>query len=126
MLELAERDSSVTVTGGVPDVRPHLWGAAVGAAPLQTARGIQNKVLEAVAAGLPVVVTPVVQQGLPPEIVPACLSADSPAAFADAICRLLETSASDRRAIAARADVAALSWKRRLAPLREILMAAVS
>ena len=45
----------VTVTGTVPDVRPYLQHAAVVVAPLRVARGIQNKVLEAMAMGRPVV-----------------------------------------------------------------------
>src|SRR5262249_51271446 len=44
----AERSSGVTVTGRVADVRPWLWSSAVAAAPIRTARGVQNKVLEAV------------------------------------------------------------------------------
>ena len=47
--------SDVTVTGTVPDVRPYLQHAAVVVAPLRLARGIQNKVLEAMAMGRPVV-----------------------------------------------------------------------
>src|SRR3954468_16751037 len=54
---LAERDSSIVVTGQVPDIRPYLWQSAVAIAPLFEARGVQNKVLEAAAAGLPSVVT---------------------------------------------------------------------
>ena len=46
----------VVVTGTVPDVRPYLRHACVVVAPLRVARGIQNKVLEAMAMGLPVVV----------------------------------------------------------------------
>ena len=46
----------ITVTGTVPDVRPYLQHAAVAVAPLRVARGIQNKVLEAMAMGRPVVV----------------------------------------------------------------------
>ena len=46
----------VVVTGTVPDVRPYLQHAAVVAAPLRIARGIQNKVLEAMAMARPVVV----------------------------------------------------------------------
>lgn len=46
----------VVVTGTVPDVRPYLRHAALVVAPLRIARGIQNKVLEAMAMGLPVVV----------------------------------------------------------------------
>ncbi|MDP2004487.1 MAG: TIGR03087 family PEP-CTERM/XrtA system glycosyltransferase [Rubrivivax sp.] len=45
----------VVVTGTVPDVRPYLQHAAVVVAPLRLARGIQNKVLEAMAMGRPVV-----------------------------------------------------------------------
>ncbi len=45
----------VVVTGTVDDVRPYLQHAAIVVAPLRLARGIQNKVLEAMAMGLPVV-----------------------------------------------------------------------
>lgn len=45
----------VTVTGTVPDVRPYLQHAAVVVAPLRLARGIQNKILEAMAMAKPVV-----------------------------------------------------------------------
>ncbi|MBV8123407.1 MAG: TIGR03087 family PEP-CTERM/XrtA system glycosyltransferase [Paucibacter sp.] len=45
----------VCVTGTVPDVRPYLQHAALVVAPLRLARGIQNKVLEAMAMGRPVV-----------------------------------------------------------------------
>jgi sugar transferase (PEP-CTERM/EpsH1 system associated) len=45
----------VTVTGRVPDVRPYLDSAELFVAPLRIARGIQNKVIEAMAMGLPVV-----------------------------------------------------------------------
>jgi sugar transferase (PEP-CTERM/EpsH1 system associated) len=47
--------SMVTVTGGVPDVRPFLLHAAVVVAPLLIARGLQNKVLEAMAMSRAVV-----------------------------------------------------------------------
>jgi sugar transferase (PEP-CTERM/EpsH1 system associated) len=50
-------DARVSVTGSVPDVRPYLQHAAVVVAPLRLARGIQNKVLEAMAMARPVVVS---------------------------------------------------------------------
>lgn len=50
-----ERDSRVRVTGTVPDLRPILSRAAVVACPLRYGAGIQNKVLEAMALGRPVV-----------------------------------------------------------------------
>ena len=52
---LALAGVAVRVTGTVPDVRPYLQHAAVVVAPLRLARGIQNKVLEAMAMGRPVV-----------------------------------------------------------------------
>lgn len=50
--------SGVEVVGPVPDVRPYLAAASVAVAPLRVARGVQNKVLEAMAMGKPVVATP--------------------------------------------------------------------
>jgi len=52
---LASVGNGVVVTGTVPDVRPYLQHAAVVVAPLRLARGIQNKILEAMAMGRPVV-----------------------------------------------------------------------
>ena len=52
---LALAGEGVVVTGTVPDVRPYLQHAAVVVAPLRIARGIQNKVLEAMAMARPVV-----------------------------------------------------------------------
>jgi sugar transferase (PEP-CTERM/EpsH1 system associated) len=114
----------VEVTGHVTDVRPYLWNAAVSVAPLHTARGIQNKVLEAVAAGLPVVVTPVVAEGLPSQILPGCQVADDATSFADAIVTKLALSPAERRSAAARADLRPLAWPARLGPLIDLLQAA--
>lgn len=55
---------NITVTGTVVDVRPYLGRAAIAVAPLRIARGMQNKVLEAMSMGLPVVTTPGVLEGL--------------------------------------------------------------
>ncbi len=54
---LAER-AGIEVTGTVPEVAPYLASSRLMVAPLRMARGIQNKVLEGMAAGLPVVTTP--------------------------------------------------------------------
>jgi sugar transferase (PEP-CTERM/EpsH1 system associated) len=51
------RDPAVTVTGRVPDTRPYLQHASVVVAPLRVARGVQNKILEAMAMARPVVAT---------------------------------------------------------------------
>jgi sugar transferase (PEP-CTERM/EpsH1 system associated) len=76
---------SVTLTGTVPDVRPHLWRSTVAIAPLALARGTQNKVLEALAAGLPIVSTPQVSAGLPDGLRCFCTASDSPQSFANAV-----------------------------------------
>ncbi|MGI4946454.1 MAG: glycosyltransferase, partial [Janthinobacterium lividum] len=54
----------VSVTGRVPDVRPYLAHAAAAVAPMRIARGIQNKVLEAMAMARPVVVTADALEGI--------------------------------------------------------------
>lgn len=52
---LSLASANVTVTGTVPDVRPYLQHASVVVAPLRIARGIQNKILEAMAMAKPVI-----------------------------------------------------------------------
>lgn len=58
------RQLGVEVIGSVPDVRPYLWRSQVVLAPLRIARGIQNKVLEALAARKAVVASPQAIEGL--------------------------------------------------------------
>ena len=56
------------VTGTIPDIRPYLGGASVAAMPLKMARGIQNKILEAMAMGIPVATTTTVAAALPDKL----------------------------------------------------------
>ncbi len=98
--ELA-RDPAVTVTGYVPDVLPYLRRASVAVAPLRIARGVQNKVLEAMAAGLPVVGTPQSFQGLGASADDGIRAAANPAAFAREVIALLQDSAARKRCSAA-------------------------
>lgn len=60
---LAQRDG-IVVTGRVDDVRPFLRHAVAAVAPIRVARGIQNKVLEAMAMGRPVLVSPEGLEGI--------------------------------------------------------------
>ena len=83
------RSASITVTGFVPDLNAHLNDAAVFVAPLRFAAGIQNKVLEAMAAGRPVVTTSLVNEGLGAQPEQEILVADDAAATAHQITRLL-------------------------------------
>jgi len=57
-------DNSITVTGTVPDIRPYVAHANLVVAPLRIARGIQNKVLEAMAMAKPVLVTTQAYEGI--------------------------------------------------------------
>lgn len=123
--KLASEINRIEVTGTVDDVRDYLWGAAVSVAPLWTARGLQNKVLEALAAGLPTVITPEVLKGLPDEVHAGVRVAASSDSFAKEIIALLSTSAAERRAVAGRASLDSLAWDTQLAPLRGILSDAV-
>ena len=118
---LASESEGIEVTGPVPDVAPYLWRAGVSIAPLHIARGVQNKVLEAVSAGLPTVVTASVLEGLPNEVRVACRLADTAGDFARQTTRLLRMTGLERRAMAGRANCRVLSWDRQMAPLRDIL-----
>jgi hypothetical protein len=122
--DAASRAGRVEVTGAVPDVRPYLWGSALSIAPIWTARGVQNKVLEAAAAGLPSVVTPAVMGGLPTHVLPACSVAGTADAFSASVLALLALSPEERRAAASLADLSAMRWNTRLAPLIATLEAA--
>jgi sugar transferase (PEP-CTERM/EpsH1 system associated) len=80
----------VIVTGHVPDVRPYLEDAAVAVAPLRLARGTQNKILEALAMGVPVVATPQAAKGV--NVAPGrdLLVAEDEAVFAKQVVSLME------------------------------------
>ncbi|MBI3756923.1 MAG: TIGR03087 family PEP-CTERM/XrtA system glycosyltransferase [Deltaproteobacteria bacterium] len=79
----------VVVTGAVQDVRPYLAEAMVAVAPFRIARGIQNKVLEAMAAGLPVVGTPTVFQGMHVTPADGARKADEARSFAQEVLAFL-------------------------------------
>ena len=59
-----EKSPWVKVTGRVPDVRPYVWKSHLSITPVRIARGIQNKVLEAMAMGVPALITPQAFEGL--------------------------------------------------------------
>lgn len=80
----------VTVTGSVPDVRPYIRGSALMVAPLNIARGTQNKILEAMAMGVPVVTSTIAAGGVDAESVTHFLVADSPLDYAQAILSIID------------------------------------
>lgn len=92
-IERMGSQQGVTVTGDVPSVPEVLAHCAVAVAPMRSGSGIQNKVLEAMAAGLPVVATSYATGGLGEGSDAAMFVGESPAAFATAVIRLLEDAA---------------------------------
>jgi sugar transferase (PEP-CTERM/EpsH1 system associated) len=87
----------VTVTGSVDDVRPYVRKSALTVAPLNIARGTQNKILEAMVMGVPVVASTVAARGV--DAVPGdhLLTAQTPAEYEAAIMRILDDSSERAR-----------------------------
>ena len=88
VLELRRIDG-VEVTGFVPDVRTYLARAQVAVAPFSIAAGIQNKILEALAYGLPVVATSKAAQALSRGVAEQLYTGDTPEDMAAKITALL-------------------------------------
>ena len=122
--QLAGRDG-ICVTGTLPDIRPHVVHAALSVAPLRVARGIQNKVLEAMSMAKAVVLTPAALEGIDAEPGRHLLLAGDAPAFIAATLDLLapaRRAARDAMGAAARELVeAAYGWDARLAPLERLL-----
>jgi sugar transferase (PEP-CTERM/EpsH1 system associated) len=120
VVALAKQDG-VRVTGEVADVRPWLDAAACVVAPLKIARGIQNKVLEAMAMARPVVASSAAAEGIDHD--GTILSGDTVAEVADAVNGMLSdvqgAAAMGRKA---RERVQArYGWSARLAPLDALI-----
>jgi sugar transferase (PEP-CTERM/EpsH1 system associated) len=126
VLELA--GEGITVTGTVPDVRPYLAHADVVVAPLRIARGIQNKVLEAMAMARPVVLSAAPAVGLVARDGHECVAADGEVAFADGVAQLLaEPDRARAMGLAARECVLGkYSWQAHLSLLDELLQQGVA
>lgn len=82
-------DRRVVVTGGVPSMPEYIQGATIAVAPLLYGAGIQNKALEAMACGTPVVATAQATGALRVSTGQELLVADGAEAFADAVLKLL-------------------------------------
>jgi glycosyltransferase involved in cell wall biosynthesis len=113
----------VELVGQVPDVRPHLGRAAVAVVPLRIARGIQNKVLEAMSMGKATVASPEALTGLDARAEEHLLVASTPGEWVVKVSRLL-----DDRALRGRLGTAARGyvedkhcWETSMAPFAELL-----
>jgi glycosyltransferase involved in cell wall biosynthesis len=122
------RIPGVTVTGQVPDVRPHVQRAAVAVTPLLLARGIQNKILEAMAMATPVVATRAAFRGVDANEGEGVIPASEAADFAARVVELLrdpvlaaKIGSAGRRLVERR-----YVWDEQLARLESILEEVVS
>ena len=113
----------VHLVGQVPDVRPYLSRAAVVVAPLRIARGLQNKVLEALAMGKAVVASPPALAALQCQPGSDLLAASSTAEWIEAILHLLENESLRKKLeMAGRKYVEVHhAWDRCLEPLTDLL-----
>jgi glycosyltransferase involved in cell wall biosynthesis len=113
------------VTGHVPDVRGYLKDVAVSVVPLRIARGTQNKILESMAMGIPVVVSPEAAKGV--QAVPGkqMLVAGDPGAFADRVIEVLTNrTLRQRLAVTARSHVEqTYRWPHSMEVMDDILSA---
>jgi polysaccharide biosynthesis protein PslH len=112
----------VRVTGAVADVRTYLGKAAVAVAPVRISQGVQNKVLEALASGLPVVATSAAAAGLVnTEGLPLSI-ADQPALFADHVIAFMKTPLTSDQVRACRRSLAQhFDWESNLSVLDSLL-----
>src|SRR5437660_4621607 len=88
IVRLAE-DPSVRLTGAIPDMRPYLRGASAAVVPLRIARGLQNKMIEAMAMGVPVAASSMTAAALPTSLSSLLVVEDEPQRLADRIVELL-------------------------------------
>ena len=120
---LALASDGVAVSGTVPDVRPYLSHAAVVVAPLRLARGVQNKVLEAMAMARPVVCASPCAEAIDAETGLHLLAAETAEDFVLQIDRLLADAdfATDLGRAGRQFVVNHFSWDARLSRIDDIL-----
>jgi len=87
------RSDDTVITGYVDDVRPYMWGASLFVVPLRMGGGTRFKIVEAMAAGVPVVSTRLGAEGIPIVDGRELILADEPEAFADAMGKVFSNPA---------------------------------
>lgn len=119
---LAQRDPSIVVTGEVDDIRPFLQQAKVFVCPVRLGSGLRVKLLEAMAAGVPVVSTTLGAEGIPLHTGENCMLADKPEIMAENI-EMLLSDEDLRKAIARQARTLVqdrFSWERGIDMLEDV------
>lgn len=85
-----KRIKNVIVTGMVDTIKEYIWNSVVSVAPIRVGAGIQNKILESMALGTPVVTTSVGLEGIEAVKDDEILIADTPNEFASAVIKLVK------------------------------------
>jgi sugar transferase (PEP-CTERM/EpsH1 system associated) len=115
----------IKVSGTVPDIRPYLAHATLVVAPLRIARGIQNKVLEAMSMEKTIVATPQALEGISARPGIDIVVANNAADFIATLTGLLEAKTDHRIGVAARERVLQdYRWDRNLLRLDQVLSSA--
>ncbi|MEK7728901.1 MAG: glycosyltransferase [candidate division KSB1 bacterium] len=121
--KLHDPQRGIHVTGYLPDLRPLLKGASVFIAPMRIARGMQTKILEAMACGVPVVTSAQAAAGIGARVEEELLIADTAGDYARQTLRLLRND-EERERLRRNAQTflrAHFDWEKNLAVLENLL-----
>lgn len=111
----------ITVTGRVDDIRPYIAHAGVVVAPLQVARGVQNKVLEGMAMAKPVIASPMALEGVNAAPGREVLVAEDADEFSDTVLSVIADQHPDVGRLARNRVVADYSWQASYEKMADIL-----
>jgi polysaccharide biosynthesis protein PslH len=92
LIRLCEKYENITVTGEVEDIRKYLWKSKLFVCPLKMGAGLQNKVLEAMSCGIPVITTSIVNDPIGAKHNKSIVVCDQDKEFADFVVQLLSDS----------------------------------
>jgi polysaccharide biosynthesis protein PslH len=122
------RVRGVIVTGAVPEVYPYLRGAVAAVAPFRICQGVQNKILEALAIGLPVISTPRPALAVGGAACGSLFVAESPDDFSRMLIKVIEDPNHTRELSSSTMEFVRrrFNWERNLAPLERWLQDAVA
>lgn len=121
--ELVSSESRIELAANVQDVRPYVWKSSVVIAPLQVARGIQNKVLEAMAMGKPVLASQAALEGIQVSVPEHARQATTPEQWTSQILDLFDDHAERSRLACEARDFVErrYDWATQLQPLDHLL-----
>ena len=120
-VQALSKQAGIVVTGSVPDTRPYIAHAAMAVAPLRIARGIQNKVLEAMAMAKPTLVTAQALEGIAALPGEEILLANNAVTFAQYIDDVLAGGFAGMGTLARERVLQDFSWSRHLRIVEQLL-----